>query len=150
MNELTLKNSTIGAVHTNNFKFQNIVVDARNVNRFNSMKKRKDSMKKDIDIMRQKIQFTEATKRIRRQTESNALIKKLEVDGPLNVVSINGKQLANLVFNKNSKNQRMKSLTAKDVLIKKELFVERKIDGIEMVKDNLISSLMSLSKSFDR
>lgn len=106
-------------------------------------------MRKDIDILRQKIQFTEATKRVRRQAESNALITKLTINGTLNVATINGKPLGDSVYKNNSKNLRMKCLTAKDILIKKELFVDGKIDGIEMAPDNLILNESTTNPSTD-
>lgn len=141
MNEVHLKNATIGSINAQKFLFRNIVVDDNNVNRLNRVKERKDHMQKDLDTLRQKIEFTQATNRIRRQTEAEPLIRKLSVDDILNVQTINGKPISDLVYTKSSKNRRMKSIKARKILVKKELFVDGKIDGIEMAEDNLIMNV---------
>jgi hypothetical protein len=141
LNEVHLKNATVGTINAHKFMFRNVVVDSESVNRMNRVRKRKDRMRKDLDTLRQKIEFTEATKRVRRQTDSQPLIKKLTVAETLSVQTVNGKLIADLVYSKNSKNLRMKSVTARQILIKKELFVGGKIDGIEMAEDNLIMNV---------
>jgi hypothetical protein len=69
------------------------------------------------------------------------LIKTLTVDETINVESINGKAVADLVYKSNRRNQRMKEIIANKVVINEMLFVNGKVDGIEMAEDNVFLNL---------
>lgn len=136
MSDVFLKNTSIGLIHTNEFIYRDRVLNKEKVDRINTIKKRSDQMKRDMERLRQKIHFVDATKRIRRQAPE--IVTRLIVNESLIVESINGRSMADLVFRVSSKNRRMKSIVARQVTAKEAFFVNGKLDGIEMSEDNLI------------
>lgn len=136
MSDVFLKNTSIGLIHTNEFIYRDRVLNKEKVDRINTIKKRSDQMKRDMERLRQKIHFVDATKRIRRQAPE--IVTRLIVNESLIVESINGRSMTDLVFRVSSKNRRMKSIVARQVTAKEAFFVNGKLDGIEMSEDNLI------------
>lgn len=142
MNEITLKNATVDLIQSNEFTFRNVVVNKEKIDRVNALKKQSDFMRKDIGRLKQKIDFVDATTRTRRQAIfGDNLIELLTVNGSLNIQSINGIPIQNLVYMKNIKNQNLKSIVARQIVAKNEFFVRGKVDGIEMAVDNIILNI---------
>lgn len=136
MGKVFISNSSIGTITAKQLKGTRVAFNNETAQRVNSLADRIAKLTAAVQHVNNKIKFTKATQRTRRQTPM--LIKTLIVNGPIRVETLNGRPVADLVYKANRRNQRMTNVVAKEVLIMKELFVNQKIDGIELAEDNVI------------
>ena len=133
--KISLSNSTIGTVTTKELKGTRVLFNNDTALRVNALANRLQELSTDVQQVNNKIRFTMATQRSKRQAP--LVIKKLLVDGPLRVETINGHSITDLVYTSNSRNRNMKDVIVNEVLIS-DLFVKGKIDGVELMEDNVI------------
>lgn len=136
LGKVFIKSSSIGVIKTKELKGTKVLFNNQTANRVNSLVDRLNQLSSAAQHVNNKIKFTKATQRTRRQTP--ALIKTLTVDGPLNIQSINGKSVADLVYKSNRRNKRLQDIVVKEILISQELFVNGQVDGVEIMEDNVI------------
>lgn len=141
LGKVFIKNSSIGVVKTKELKGTRVSFNNETAERVNSLFDRLNQLSSAVQHVNNKIRFTKATQRTRRQAP--VLIKTLIVDGPLNIESINGRPVADLVYKSNRRNTRLRDIIAREILISKQLFVNGKVDGIELIDNNVILNTTS-------
>ncbi|XP_070504102.1 uncharacterized protein clos, partial [Chironomus tepperi] len=140
---LFIKNSKIDEINANQFKRRNSVFNKASVEKISELSKRVDKLGKDTNKLKEKINFTKATTRMRRQapTDDEPLVNKLIVDKFIDVKTINGKHISDIVYQDNRRNIKMKNIKANEIGIKEDLFVNGKVDGVEMSPDNVLMNI---------
>lgn len=137
--KLFIRNSTIGTIRANQLKGTTSIFNNSTMNKIISINNRLDVMSNNIQKLNNKIKFTMATRsRVRRQSEPSSIVNDLIVDEQINVETINGRSIDDLVYTFSSRNQRLTEIVAKEVTVVDELFVNDKIDGIEFTIDNVL------------
>ena len=135
MGKLFVKNATVGVVNANEMKGRTVNFGNQTAQRVNSLTERLVTLSTAAQHVKRKVDFTRATQRKKRQT---MLIRNLKVDGPLKIQSINGRPISDLVYKFNRRNTKLTGIVANEILIRENLFVNEKVDGIEMSPDNVI------------
>ena len=135
MGKLFVKNATVGTVNAIAMKGKTVSFGNETAQRVNSLTERLVTLSTAAQHVKRKVDFTRATQRKKRQT---MLIRNLKVDGPLKIQSINGRLIRDLVYKSNRRNTRLTGIVANEILIRENLFVNGKVDGIEMALDNVI------------
>ncbi|KAG5674647.1 hypothetical protein PVAND_004601 [Polypedilum vanderplanki] len=141
-----IKNSTIKTINANQFMKKDLsIFNSTSIDRIKNMAERYKRLEKNVHRLKSKIEFTKSSSRYRRQTEETIddtdlgpIIDTLTVEKSINIQTINGKSINDLVYKSNRRNKKLKSIVANEILIKKELFVDGKIDEIEMSENNVI------------
>lgn len=136
LGKVFIKNSTIGSIHTNELKGRRVAFNNETARRVNSLSRRLSQLESTVQHVSNKIKFTMATRRARRSTP--VLVRNLTLNGPINIQSINGHPISSLVYRANRRNKNLKNIIANEVLLKQELFVNGKVDGVEVLGDNVL------------
>lgn len=136
LGKIFIKNSTIGTINAKQLKGRRVFFNNETAQRVNSLFNRLTKLTNAVQHISNKIKFTIATRRMRR--DAPVLVRDLTVKGPINIQSINGRPVADLVYKSNRRNKNMKSIIANEVILKKTLFVSGKIDGVELSEDNVL------------
>ncbi|CAG9797903.1 unnamed protein product [Chironomus riparius] len=141
--DLFIKNSKIDEINANQFKRRNSLFNKGSVEKINELSVRVGKLRKDVNKLKEKIDFTKATTRIRRQAaaEDEPLVDRLIVDKLVNIKTINGKQVSDIVYQDNRRNTKMKNIKANEIGIKEDLYVNEKVDGVEMSPDNVLMNV---------
>lgn len=136
MGKVFISNSTVGNINAKQLKGKKVSFSEETAERVASLSRRLSLLATDVRHVANKIRFTKATQRNKRQAP--LMVKSLIVDGPVNIQTINGRAVTDLVYQSNRRNLNMKSVVANEVLIVQELFVNGKIDGLELSVDNVL------------
>jgi len=141
--DLFIKNSKIDEINANQLKRRNSLFNKESVEKINDLSKRVGKLGKDVTKLKEKIDFTKATTRTRRQvpSEDEPLINTLIVDKIMDIKTINGKQVSDIVYQDNRRNINMKNIKANNIGIKEDLYVNEKVDGVEMSPDNVLLNI---------
>lgn len=141
--DLFIQNSKIHKINANQFKRRNSLFSMESVEKINELAIRVNKLGKDVNKLQEKIDFTKATTRMRRQAtvEDEPLINTLIVDKVLDIKTINGKQVSDIVYQDNRRNIKMKNIKANEIGIKEEVYVNEKVDGVEMAPDNVLMNI---------
>lgn len=135
MGKVSLNGSDVQTITTKEFKFKNSSFNKETAERVVALSDRAAKLGNAINHVMNKIRFTKATRRMRRQAPM--LVRSLTVDGPIKVQTINGRPISDLVYKSGRRNAKM-DIIANEILIKKELKVNGKIDGLELTEDNVL------------
>lgn len=136
MGKVTLKNSKAKIVTANSFHAGPLSFSDATASRLTDISNRQSTLQTMTKRVAEKLKFSMATgKRIRRST--SPLIEDLIVTDELQVKTINGKKISNLLT-QSRKASILRGLQAKEVQIDGKLFVDNKIDGVDFTEDNLI------------
>ena len=146
MGKLALSESKVQTVVTKDFKGTRTSFNEETAKRVNSLVERVEKLSIAASHVANKIRFTKATQRSRRQAP--LLINNLIVDGPIKVQRINGRSVGDLVYKSNRKNKNLKDIVAKEILFSKQLFVTGKVDGVEVTEDNLFMNKNQILRPF--
>lgn len=135
LGKISLNGSEVQTITTKEFKFKNTSFNMGTAERVIALSDRASKLANAVNHVANKIRFTKATRRVRRQAPM--LVKSLTVDGPIKVQTINGRPISDLVYKSGRRNAKM-DIIANEILIKKELKVNEKIDGLELREDNVL------------
>jgi cytoskeletal protein CcmA (bactofilin family) len=124
-------------VNANEMKGKTVSFFNETAQRLNTLSSRLEELSTAAQHVKRKVDFTRATQRTRRQAPP-MLIRSLTVDGPLKAQTINGRAISDLVYKSHRRNPKLTGIVANEVLIAKDLFVNGKVDGIELSLDNVI------------
>lgn len=137
MGSIFLSNSSIGSVTAKQLKGTRVLFNNDTAIRVNSLATRLQQLSSDVQQVNSKIRFTMATQRSKRETPP-LMIEKLFVSEGMEVETINGHPITDLVYKLGRRNRNLRDIIANEVLITSDLFVKGEIDGIELKEDNVI------------
>lgn len=133
--KVSMANSSVKTINANEFKGKIVSFNIETAQRLNLLSDRLSQLANSVQHVNNKILFTKATQRSKRQAP--VLVKTLIVDGPINLESINNNPIANLVYKTNHRNSNLKDIIAKNIFVEKQLSVSGKVDDVEIAEDNL-------------
>lgn len=135
LGKLFIRNGTVGTVSANELKGKTVTFRNETAQRLEALTNRLLELATAAQHVKRKVDFTRATQRTRRQAP--VLIQNLTVNGPLKVQIINGLAITDLVYKSNRRNPKLAEILANEILMD-NLFVNGKIDGVELTRDNVI------------